>query len=216
MNNRFNPVSSKLRKGSEQLLFGKSVWVFRDKEDGTVCICDDKSLHDEFNFWTVLKSDLSPAPKPVKPIPKRHKKLDPEEQQFQIDLDNFFKSLWEDKHHFKCQNCRADLFATNNSKKRACSAHILAKSKYPSIAMNEDNILYMGVLAFGASCGCHTAWDSNVARRMKMAVYNLALKRFELLKPYLDDKELIMAEEDLGIREKSLNLAKDLESKKSA
>jgi hypothetical protein len=218
MNSRINKVSTKLRRGTEHLLFGKSVWVFRDQENGSVCICDDKSLHDECNFWVVLKSDLVPVQKPAKPIPNRHKKLEPEEQQFQIELDDFFKSLWDDKHHYKCMNCRADLFAINNNQKRSVSAHILPKTKeggFPEIATDQDNILFLGCMPKGSNCNCHGTWDSTIARRVKMAIYPYALKKYiEKLRPQLTEPQQQKADEYMGITTKSLNLANDLKEAK--
>lgn len=102
------------------------------------------------------------------------------------------------------------MYAFTKPAKRASCAHILAKSKYPSIAKNTDNIIFLGCDVFGASCYCHSTFDQSVEKRVKMPIYETVLKRFELLKPFLSDKEIIMAEEDLGIRTKSLNLANEL------
>lgn len=212
MNNRFNPVSSKLRKGSEHALFGKSVWVFRDKEDGTVCICDDKSLHDEFNFWTVLKTDLVPVGKPPKPLSKKRKALTPEQLEEQIKLDEFFAEMAK-KIPFNCQNCRKPLYALNKTAIRAMTCHILPKkeAQFPELATNIYNALFMGLIQFGACCNDHLKWDANVESRMSMPIYPFALKiYYEHLRPILSEAKQILADEYMGVTKKSLNLVNDL------
>lgn len=212
MNTTIAP-STKLRRKSEHLLFGKPVWVERDPQDGMVFICDDKSLSVDSNFWWVSKSDLTTAPKTYSTIPVKKKKLSAEELQAEYELDMFYKSLWKGKGHFKCENCRAELYAFSNSQQRAVSAHILPKTPeggFPSIAMNEDNIIYLGCMPKGSACNCHGQYDTNVANRKKMNVYQLVLKRFELLKPHLTEHEIQKAEEYLGLVTKHTNLAKEL------
>lgn len=199
--------SNKFRRGAQVLLNGKPVYVERDACDGTVFITDSKERRPGDNYWWVNKSDLTVALKVSKYQPKKVKPVD--------EYKDFFNSL-VDKIPFNCQSCRRPLYAFTKAAKRATSAHILPKSTFPSIAKNPDNIVFLGCAVFGSSCSCHETYDSTVERRVKMPIYETVLKRFELLKPHLSAKEIIAAEEYLGITTRSLNLSADIQKGKVA
>lgn len=204
---RINPVSAKLKRGSEHYLNGKPVYIERDAENGLVFITDSKERLPGDNYWWVNKSDLSVAPKYNTTL--KVVKVKPAKQKEKDEYNEFFKSLYP-KVPFNCQSCRRSLYAFTNTQKKASCAHLLPKAIFKSIATNPDNIVFLGVDVFGASCNCHSAYDSTVERRVKMPIYETVLKRYELLKPHLSAKDIQLAYEYLGITKKSGNLAKDL------
>lgn len=216
---RINPVSAKLKRGSEHYLNGKPVYIQLDRCDGTVCICNDKSLHPNFNFWDVLKSDLKTQPKynttlkvvKVKPATEKQKKDTG-------DLNSFFDSL-ADNVPFNCQNCRRPLYAFNKKAKRSTCCHIIPKKDgmFPELATDPDNIIFMGVDVFHASCDDHTKWDSSVEKRVKMPIYDMALKRYqEKLRHKLSPAKQQLADEYMGLIKKSQNLLKDIQEGKAS
>lgn len=211
---RIAPVSAKLKRGTEHYLNGKSVYIQLDRMDGTVCITDDKTLKLGCNLWDVLKSDLKSAPKYNTTL--KAVKLTPSKKKEKDEYSEFYK-LIAPSVAGACQNCRKDLFANTNWQRKCVSAHIFPKDKFKSIATNPRNILFMGVQIKGTECRCrcHTLWDATVDNRLSPQfthARNLAIKRFnEELKREMTTKEIILAEEYLGITNKSGNLAKDLQ-----
>lgn len=211
MNTQRIAPASKLRRGSEHYLNGKPIYIERDRGDGTILISDSKQLRPEDNYWNVNKSELKIAYKKGSSISSKEKPLTPNQVKDKSDLNSFFDEL---KVPFNCQSCRRPLYAFNKKARRGSSAHLLPKSIFKSIATNPDNIVFMGCDVFNASCDCHTIYDRSVEKRVKMPIYELALKRYELLKRHLTVKEIQLADEYLGITAKSQNLTKDIQEGK--
>lgn len=111
------------------------------------------------------------------------------------EYKDFFESLEIEP---RCQECNQLLLAFNNFGKRCCSAHILPKSTFKSVAKLPENILYLGA-GFLGSCSCHDKWDSCIENRISMRVYKIAVDRFNSFSHMLTDKEIVMAEKYLGI-----------------
>lgn len=111
------------------------------------------------------------------------------------EYKEFFESLTIPE---RCEECNQQLLAFNNFGRRCCSAHILAKSSFKSVAKEPSNILFLGASLLGA-CDCHNKWDSCIENRKSMRVYATALTRLEGFKHLLTDKEIVMAEKYLGI-----------------
>lgn len=111
------------------------------------------------------------------------------------EYKEFFESLVIPE---RCEECNQQLLAFNNFGRRCCSAHILPKSSFKSVAKRPDNILYLGASVLGG-CACHNKFDNCVDSRKSMRVYEIALTRLESFKHLLTDKELVMAEKYLGI-----------------
>jgi hypothetical protein len=217
MNTQRIAPATKLRRGSEHYLNGKPVYIQLDRCDGTVCICNDKSLLPKFNFWDVLKSDLKTQPKYNTTL--KVVKVKPSKKKEKDEYSEFYKSIAL-KVTGSCQNCRKDLFAKTNWQRKCVSAHIFPKQTFKSIATDPENILFMGAQVKGTECRCrcHTEWDATVENRISprfIHARNLALRAFnDHLKKKMTSKEIIMAEEYLGITAKSQNLAKDLQEGK--
>jgi hypothetical protein len=192
-------TSTKLKRGTEHYLDGKPVWIERDPLNGMVFICNDKSLHPEFNFWWVNKSDLAIALKVGFALSKTPKAKTEKQVSDQNDMNAFFDGL-SDKIPFHCNNCRVPLYAFNKKAKRSVCAHIFPKATFDSIKTNPDNILFMGADYIGCPCSCHDKWDANLDSRKKLTrAYDMAVKRLELLKPHMTPKEINMAMDYLGI-----------------
>lgn len=213
MNTQRIGPATKLKRGSEHYLNGKPVWVERDPKDGTVFICDDKSLENQHNFWWVNKSDLTISLKMGSSISPKPKKATTAELSEKKLLDAFYNEMGK-KIPFNCNCCRKPLYALNKGARRAVTCHILPKkeAQFPELATDPDNILFMGVYQFGSSCNCHTYFDANVESRMKMPIYEYALKRYqEKLRHKLSPAKQQLADEYMGLIKKSQNLAKDIQ-----
>jgi len=191
--------ATKLRRGSEHYLNGNPVYIERDRCDGTVLISDSKQLRPEDNYWTINKSDLKVVYKKGSSIAAKVKPATEKQAKQQNDLNSFFDSLAADIP-FNCTNCRKPLYAFSKKAKRSVCAHIFPKAYFSSIATNPDNILYMGADYIGCPCNCHDVWDRNIDSRKKLTrAYDIAVKRLELLKPYMSKKEINMAYDYLGM-----------------
>lgn len=167
---------------------GISVWIERDRQDGTALIRIGK---DEPVFEDVDVKYLKPIKKVGPSIASKPKVLTEKEKTETQLLNEFFIEI-SLTMPYNCKECGKPLYAKNKFAKRCVSAHILPKAIFPSIATNKNNIFFLGTSIIGI-CHCHDTWDSTADKRSKMKVYQLALERFELLKPFLNDKEIIQA-----------------------
>lgn len=191
--------NTKLRRGTEHYLNGKPVWIYRDKGDGTVCICDDKSLYVEFNFWVVLKSDLQTAPKfGNSTLSNKPKPLNADDKQWKVSLDKFF-DVQITMIPADCEECGQPFDNYSRDELRSLIAHILPKSRksgFPGIATHPLNRMFLGT-----KCGCHNHWDNgNSDDRVKMNIYFNAFKRFSEFAKLLNDRDLLRAYKYLGIK----------------
>jgi len=150
------------------------------------------------NSHYVNPGALKSVKEPNKPISSKPKKQNSSEKQFKDDLNAFYDKVGL-RTPFNCECCGKPLYAFTKKAKRSVAAHILPKAYFESVATNEDNILFMGADYIGCPCNCHDRYDMNSEIRSKMAVYPLALERFDKLKPHLTDKELISAYTYLGL-----------------
>ena len=176
----------------------EQVILDRVKEDGTYfCIVGDiltgeyKDFKPAELFRTgpVIRSSISSSPKHLTEKQKSEKEL----------MNEFFIKVGL-KMPYNCMNCNKPLYASTQWAKRCCSAHILPKAQFPSVAMNEDNIVFMGADIIGV-CNCHDQFDRNgIEHRASMPIHQIALERFELLKPHLSSKELVSAYTYLNIQ----------------
>lgn len=187
--------STKPKRGQKFIYQGKPVWIEILKPNGRFLVCDseERSLTD--NYFEVKLSDLLSAPEKWQSISKQPKKLTDKQKTESQLLNEFFEGL---KIPFNCQECNSPLYAHSKFFRRCVSCHILPKGLFPSIACNPDNILFMGASLLGV-CTDHEKWDGSIDSRIKMKVYQIALQRYELLKPFLSPKELIMADKYLGL-----------------
>jgi hypothetical protein len=183
-------MSNKIKRGTKLIYNGQTVEMERDREDGTALIRMGTMFED------VDVCDLEPVKKVNKPI---NKVSDTKKEKTEREKLNDFFAEVSLKMPYECENCGQPLQAFNKFGKRSCTAHILPKSGFPSVAMNADNILFMGA-GFLGGCSCHDRYDAGIEQRSKMKVYQVALKRFELLKPFLPDLELIRAYSYLNIK----------------
>lgn len=180
--------STKLKRGTIWLYNGVEIVMERDRGDGTALIIMNEVFED------VDIADLKPIPKGRSVISNKPKVLNTDKQK----LNEFYSQIAL-RMPYECENCGQKLQAFNKFAKRSCSAHIFPKSSFPSIAMNEDNILFMGAVMLGG-CGCHNSWDSSAYLRSKMKIYPIALERFKKLKEYLTPKEIIKASTYLNLQ----------------
>lgn len=79
----------------------------------------------------------------------------------------------------QCVNCNKKLIGSPSE-----VAHILSKSKYPEIATDDDNIMYLCM-------DCHAVFDSSYSSREKMNCFKNAILQFEKVKSKVEktDKE---------------------------
>lgn len=71
-----------------------------------------------------------------------------------------------------CWECRTYI---PESFYRHASAHIIPKSIFPSVAIHPLNFIILG-----ASCGCHSKYDSSIENACKMRIWKIATGRFLL------------------------------------
>ncbi len=113
-----------------------------------------------------------------------------------ISLENFFKDAAKEiaKNPY-CIECgtfipeKIKIIGKNYSMDgyRCATAHVLPKKKeygFPSVAANSINRLFLG-----AGCGCHNKYDSSWDNASKMKVFPLAIEKFIMLYPLIDEKE---------------------------
>lgn len=196
--------NTKIKRGTELVLNGVSVWCYRDKENGEVVVSEIQDLNsttaDQLKFEK--KTDLKPVKKfgasikqVVKPVSEREKK-------FRTELNVFFASqtlIMPDK----CENCGQDLNAYGKFFRRCVSAHILEKSKFKSVAIHPKNLIFLGSSLVDNSCCCHNLYDEKGAEfRSKMNCYPLVIERFNQFKHLLTPQELIRAYTYLNIEMK--------------
>lgn len=187
--------SNKLKRGTKLIIIetGEIVKLNRIKENGEY-FC-------EFGngaFESFALNELKEFQKSKTPISKEPKQLTPTQAQNKAIRNDFFAEVTKDMP-FNCMNCKKPLYAFTKWSKRCCAAHILPKSKFPSIAENKDNIVFMGVDLIAGVCNCHTEYDSSVEKRTQMPIYNLVLKRYHQLMQHLTEREIVMANDYLGL-----------------
>lgn len=182
---------AKIKRNTELIYNGETAYMERDREDGTALIRIGTMFED------VDTCDLKLAVKGRSGISNKPKVLNDKEKTEKQKLDEFYSRIAL-RMPYNCENCNQPLQAFNKFAKRSCAAHILPKSLFPSISTNEDNILFMGA-GFLGGCHCHDTFDSDANTRSKMKVFPIALERFEKLKQYLTNKEIIKANTYLSI-----------------
>lgn len=192
-----NRVSAKLKRGQQFIYNGQTVYIELEKSFGNVLVCDNEERRLEDTYFEVKRSELEPMNKARTSIQAKPKVLTKSEKVSKDGLNEFFDRIAL-KIPFNCQECRRPLYAMNKFARRSVSCHILPKSQFPSIATNEDNILFMGADLLGI-CRCHDTFDSNIESRIRMKIYPIALKQFTKFRHLLTDKELIKACKYLNI-----------------
>lgn len=91
----------------------------------------------------------------------------------------------------ECENCGLDLSRSRSGKN---VAHILPKSKFRSVATNDNNIMYL-CTTFDRSdgqTGCHEMFDGSWERAKTMPVWELAKERVERIKEQVKEKHKIL------------------------
>lgn len=170
---------------------GEEITLNRVKENGEYfCIFDNGSYE---SFWP---DELKPVKEQRQAI--KTKPISDAKKANKASRSDFFKEVAKDMP-YNCMNCSKPLYAFTDFAKRCCSSHVLPKSKFPSVEFNKDNILFMGTDIVAGVCNCHSIFDNTVELRVKMNIYPLALERYEKLKPFLSNKELVEANKYLGL-----------------
>lgn len=177
---------------------GQQLYVERDRGDGRILCRDTPKDNIAAAYFDLRVDSIEVEPKRYRTSQIKAKPKSKERLTFDQELSAFFRQVTL-RMPTKCQECGSQLFAFNNFGRRSCAAHILPKAKFKSVAMNEDNIVYLGADFLGG-CSCHDEMDKlGVEHRVKMKIYPLVLERFEKLKPNLTQRELIQAYTYLGI-----------------
>lgn len=188
---RYKKGNALIDKSKEQ-----NVWVYHQKSESVVLVSTDPNFNSADDMYEANTGDLmNLRQNHSKSIKSKVKGATNEEKEAKNGLNAFFDSLVVPE---RCQECGDRLMAFNKFAKRSCCAHLLPKFKFESIATNELNILFMGADFLGG-CSCHDCWDKSVSNRKKMEVYPLALQRYELLKEFLTNAEIVSADKYLGL-----------------
>src|ERR1700723_3552101 len=189
--------STKPKRGQQFIYNGNPVWLEIIRPDGTLLVCDNEARNLEDNYFEVKLSDLKPVKEMRQGIATKNKPKSEKEKSESQKLNDFFDEMAK-VIPFNCQSCGKPLYAYNKFAKRCCTAHILAKGLFPSIATNKDNIVFLGAGLLG-NCNCHDLFDGNIDSRIKLPIYKIALQRYEFLKQLLTNKEIDMANKLLNI-----------------
>ncbi len=189
--------TTKIKRGQKFIYDGNPVFVEISRFNGTLLVCDNEARGLENNYFEVPLSDLKDPIEARKGIANKVKKLSDKEKTETQKLNEFFDEMAK-IIPFNCQSCGKPLYANTKWWKRCCTAHLLPKGLFPSIATNKDNIVFLGSSLLGI-CFCHNDYDQSIDKRIKMPIYKIAIERYELLKPFLSPKELNMADKYLGL-----------------
>lgn len=187
--------ATKIKRGSIYILNGNHIFVWKDREDGTIVVSDTKTFE---NTWVVNLDDLKPLNKGRSTISNKPKVLTPEEIAVKKELNVFFASQLL-VCPTQCEECGTPFFNYNKDELRGLIAHILPKNKkaFPSVACHPQNRMFLGT-----KCGCHNFFDNlGAEERSKMNIYKIAIERFQIFKNLLTPKELIKAKRYLNIKD---------------
>lgn len=188
-----------IRRGENYLHDGTPVWIEHKINRFLALVCNTPQRELTDTYSEVRISELQPIGGKRGYTIKKQKPVTEAKNSFKKKLNTFFDNQGL-KIPFNCQNCNKPLYAKNKFAKRCVTAHILPKSKFQSVATNEHNVIYIGAGVLGV-CFCHDNYDNKGAEdRAKMPIYNLVLERFEILKEFLTEKELIQAYTYLNIK----------------
>lgn len=191
-------IKPKLKKGTRFLYENREVIVEHDRQDGKVCVLGIKEGTGANEYVVVDIDSLQPLKCLKSKIKAQKRPLSQEQINKKEDLRSFYNKL---DVPFNCQECGKPLYAFREFAKRCVSAHILPKSKFPSVAMNPDNIIFLGSDIVAGVCDCHTFYDYSVENRVNMKIYPIVVDRFESkLKDLLTKHELIEALKYLWIK----------------
>lgn len=175
----------------------QQVWLYRIKSETGYLVSTDPCFENANDMYEVKLSDLKELhQKRSSNIKAKVKALSPEQKDDKKERDQFFESLTIPA---LCQECDKPLIAFNSFARRSVSSHILPKAYFKSVATNPLNIMFLGA-GFLGGCGCHGQWDTNIDNRIKMKVYDLAVKRFRQFQHLLTQNELDNALDYLNLR----------------
>lgn len=129
----------------------------------------------------------------------KHQKVNKAKMEVKQGLNVFFANQAL-QFPASCENCNQPLHARSSFERRMMTCHILPKTThggFPIVSTHPENRMFM---CCGSGCHGHEQWDNGDASdRIKMKVYNVAIKRFEAFKSLLSPKELIKANKYLNL-----------------
>lgn len=177
---------------------GEEMFVYRHDKD-KVCISPDPKFKRAIDLNWVSVEDISPARKVGVGIVGKPKVLNSEQKVVKSELNVFFEDMAK-VMPFNCCNCNKPLYAYNTFAKRSCTAHLLPKSLFPTIATNIHNVTFLGPSILGI-CNCHNLWDDRDSEQRKsMNVYPEAVDNFsKYLRHELNNEDFISACDYLGL-----------------
>lgn len=98
-----------------------------------------------------------------------------------MKLKEFFEKHITIARGRKCENCGRRLSGHVSE-----IAHIFEKSKYKSIATEDDNILYL--CGLWSDNGCHGQFDTTFEKMKNMNCFQLAIQRYLKMKHKIKEK----------------------------
>lgn len=178
---------------------GETVYLERIKSAVTYFVCDSPNSPLQGNYFDIHVSTLSENKKVVTGLNSKPKLLTAKEKTEKQIMNEFF-AMVALRMPYNCEECGKPLYAYNQFAKRCVSGHILPKAYFPSVATKPDNIIFLGASILGV-CECHNHYDEKGSEyRSKMKIYKTVLERFEILKLFLSDKELVSAYSYLNLK----------------
>lgn len=188
--------TAKIKRGVKLILKDTSTEVVceRDRQNGTLFVFDPNKPEGE-QYFDVSIDNVTEARKGRTAIQNKPKTLTKSEKEFKKELNVFYASQTLTAP-FICENCGLPLYAFTKFEIRCCIAHILEKSKFPSVAIHPMNKLFLC-----AKGGCHAKYDNSTAKeRSELPVYKLAIERYNIFKDFLSNSELIRSYSYLNIK----------------
>jgi len=133
-----------------------------------------------------------PKVKKLYKIPKKSKKKLQQEAEDRIAKKDpaAAKERWFQERRLemtgRCANCGKPSCKNDDEYFRFSIAHILAKAYFKSVATNENNWIE---LCFWGENSCHSQMDNNMLDMIQMACWNQIVVKFQLMYPFIDQKE---------------------------
>ena len=166
-------TTTKLKRGTDREFNGQTVYIYRQIDERSACICDNKLMRYDDTYTVVLISELKEVFKGRNRIATKPPTA--ESKAIKSDMTTFYRSFGC-VQPFHCQNCFKPLYACNDFFQRSICAHILPKAEFESVKMHPDNIMFLGVDLIGL-CNCHDQWDrQGREHRSKMKCYDQAIR----------------------------------------
>lgn len=148
-----------------------------------ICVIEDCP---DFGRYCRRPFHTAPEVKVKKAIPKVSDKKKQELTELKENPENGYAHWFvaqRVKMTGKCCNCGQPSSKNNDTFFTFSIAHILPKSKFPSVGKHPDNWIELCV-------DCHTKFDSSISNAIEMPCFELAVEKFQLFRAVIAEDEI--------------------------